>query len=237
MSLANKLIKALAMPLMALPVVCAAFALPPQHVELTFEIRFGKMTLGKGEDSLKHDGKRYEVISDTIPQGLASIFINDIRRESRGSIDNGGLQPVSFIERGRKNGERIAEFDWTNNTLRLIHDDNNEVVPLPPGTIDQASLPYAFAFNGSVPDDFNVHVTDGRRLTSYQYRIVGRERIEAALGELETIHVEKVRGPDDKRSFEFWLAVEHHYLPVKLLFTDHKGRAFESLVTSIRYPQ
>ena len=69
-----------------------------------------------------------------------------------------------------------------------------------------------------------------------RYRIVGEESIETALGEIKTIHIEKVRGPDDKRSFEFWVAVEHNHLPVQVRFTDKKGRQFDSVVTSIRYP-
>ncbi|KPK27228.1 MAG: hypothetical protein AMJ66_11315 [Betaproteobacteria bacterium SG8_40] len=213
-----------------------AQAMPPQHVELSFEIRFGKLQLGVGEDRLEHDGKHYEVYNDTIPKGIAAIFINDIRRESKGSITSTGLRPVSFIEHGRKNGIRAAEFDWSNNKLRLIHDETNEIVDLPEGAIDQASLPYAFAFAGKVPESFTVHVTDGRRLAQYQYRIVGNERIASALGELETIHIEKVRGPEDKRSFEFWVATEHNYLPVQMRFTDKKGRRFDSVVTAIRYP-
>ena len=44
-----------------------AQAMPPQNVELTFEVQFGSMRLGVGEDRLKHDGKRYQVYSDTIP--------------------------------------------------------------------------------------------------------------------------------------------------------------------------
>ncbi len=213
-----------------------ARAMPPQDVELSFEIRFGKMNLGIGEDRLKHDGKRYQVHNDTIPKGIAAIFIDDIRRESKGSITNTGLRPDSFVERGRKDGIRAAEFDWTNNKLRLIHGESNEVVELPTGAIDQASLPYAFAFSGKVPESFRVHVTDGRRLREYHYRIVGNERIASALGEIETIHIEKVRGPDDKRSFEFWVATEHNYLPVQMQFTDKKGRRFDSVVTAIRYP-
>ncbi len=217
-------------------VASAAQAMPPQNVELSFEIRFGNMRLGIGEDRLEHDGKHYQVYSDTIPKGIAAIFINDIRRESKGSITNTGLRPVSFVERGRKDGIREADFDWSNNTLRLIHGESNEVVDLPEGAIDQASLPYAFAFAGKVPEDVNVHVTDGRRLTQYRYRIVGTERIASALGELETIHIEKVRGPDDKRSFEFWVATDHNFLPVQMRFTDKKGRTFDSVVTAIRYP-
>jgi hypothetical protein len=158
----------------------AARAAPPERVEITFEIHFGSMKLGIGEDRLKHDGKKYEVYSDTIPKGIAALFIDTIRRESKGSITENGLRPVSFVERGRKKGIRAAEFDWTNNRLRLIHGESNQVVDLPKGSIDQASLPYAFAFAGKIPEDFGIHVTDGRRIKEYEYRIIGRERIKTA---------------------------------------------------------
>jgi hypothetical protein len=210
-------------------------AMPPQRVELTFEIHFGAMKLGEGRDVLVHDGKQYKVISETIPKGLAAIFIKKIRRESRGAITEAGLKPVSFEEHGRKSGIRAAEFNWPESTLRLINCDTSTIVALPENTIDQASLPYGFAFAGRVPDGFSAYVADGRRLKEYRYRIVGRERIQTDLGEIEAIHVEKVRGPDDKRSFDFWLAVDHHFLPVKMRFIE-KGRAFDSVVTAIKYP-
>ncbi len=214
----------------------AAKAMPPKHVEITFEIHFGSIRLGVGEDRLKHDGERYRVYSDTIPQGIATLFIDNIRRESTGSITVDGLRPVSFVERGRKKGTRVAEFDWTNNKLRLIHGESNQTVDLPQGSIDQVSLPYAFAFAEKIPEEFSVHVTDGRRLKKYRYRVIGRERINSALGEIETIHIGRVEDADSKRNFEFWVAVEQHYLPVQVRFTDKKGRQFDSVVTSIRYP-
>ena len=216
--------------------VTAVFAMPPERVELRFGINFGAMKLGEGVDLLVHDGKNYRVISDTLPKGLAAMFIKKIRRESVGIITDAGLKPSAFSEDGRKGGVRSASFDWPNQKLNLVHGEARSIIALPPGTIDQASLPYGFAFSGKVPDSLKVHVTDGRRLTEYQYRIVGREQLETALGTINTIHVEKVRDPDDKRSFEFWLAIEHHHLPVKLRFIE-KGRTFDSVVTSIRYPQ
>ena len=119
--------------------------------------------------------------------------------------------------------------------MRLTNGDTIKVVPLPQNTIDQASLPYGFSFAGRVPDGFTAYVADGRRLKDYRYRVVGHERIETVLGAVETIHVEKVRGPDDKRSFDFWLAKDHHFLPVKMRFVE-KGRSFDSVVTAITYP-
>lgn len=213
----------------------AGYAMPPQRIELTFSISFGAMKLGEGRDVVVHNGKRYKVVSETIPKGIAAIFIKDIRRESVGTITAAGLRPDSFHEYGRKKGIRAAEFDWSKSSLRLVSGDNNSVVALPQNTIDQASLPYGFAFIGGVPEGFSANVTDGRRLKEYSYVIVGRERIETVLGEIDTIHLKRVVAPDDERSFDFWISVDHYYLPVKMKFTE-KGRTFDSIVTAITYP-
>ncbi|MBI2509273.1 MAG: hypothetical protein HYV99_04705, partial [Betaproteobacteria bacterium] len=53
------------------------------------------------------------------------------------------------------------------------------------------------------------------------------------LGEIETLHFEKVRAPDDKRGFEFWLAIDRHFLPVKLRYIEKNGDTFDSIVTGI----
>lgn len=212
--------------------ICAAAA--PSRIELTFEIVFGNMKLGEGRDVVEYDDSRYSVVSLSEPQGLAALFINDVRRESRGTLTPAGLRPERFEESGRKGGARVAQFDWPNGQLTLNSGGTSETVTLPPNTFDQASLPYGFVFTTPPADSFQVHVTDGRRLTQYTYRLVGREKIKTGLGELETLHFEKVRDADDKRGFEFWLAVEHQYLPVRLRYSDKNRRVFDSIVTQIK---
>jgi hypothetical protein len=216
---------------LAWSVPCAAGA--PSRIELTFEIVFGNMKLGEGRDIIEHDGDRYSVVSLSEPQGLAALFINDVRRESKGVVTPEGLRPERFEESGRKDGSRVAQFDWPNGELRLNSGGSTETVKLPPNTFDQASLPYGFVFATPPADSFRVHVTDGRRLTQYTYRLVGREKIKTGLGQIETLHFEKVRDADDKRGFEFWLAPGHQYLPVRLRYSDKNGRAFDSIVTKI----
>ena len=205
------------------------------RIELEFDIVFGNMKLGEGRDVLEHDGARYSVTSTSEPQGLAALFINDLRRESRGRITSHGLMPEQFVESGRKGGTRSARFDWESASLVLESDGQTETVKLPPGTFDQACLPYAFVFRPP-PDreTFEVSVTDGRRLTHYRYRLVNREKIKTGIGEIDTLHFEKVRDADDKRGFEFWVAVDRQYLPVKLRYSDKKNRVFESTVTRIK---
>jgi hypothetical protein len=214
----------------ALP-ACAA---PPTRVELTFTIMMGSTRIGEGREVLEHDGRRYRIVSESRPLGVAALFINDLRRESRGIINANGLRPDHFEETGRRGGTRTAKFDWAASRLALINGNSTRTVALPRGTLDQTSLAYAFSFRPAAGAGFDVHVTDGRGVKQYRYREVGQETLVTPLGEIRARHFEKVRGPDDKRGFEFWLAPDRHLLPVKLRFVEKSGDAFDSIITEIK---
>jgi len=209
---------------------------PPQHVQMNFAVFFGSMHIGEGRDVLEHDGKQYSVISESKTVGLAAFFYKmDMRRESRGLITRSGLRPLHFEEERARKPKRAADFDWDAKLIKLTDGETVNTVELPDNTYDQTSFSYAFAFRP--PDDElpPVHLTDGRRLSDYKYKRVGKEKIKTSIGELETVRFQKVREDDDKRGFEVWLAVEHHYLPVQIRFTEKDGKVFNSVVTAISY--
>jgi hypothetical protein len=212
-------------------------AQPPHRVELQFSVNSGTMHLGEGRDVLEHDGKQYSVISESKTVGLAAFFYKmNIRRESRGLVTKNGLRPVHFEEDRSRKQKRAADFDWAAKLIKLTDGDNVESVPLPENTFDQTSFTYAFAFRPPSDEIQPVHLTDGRRLSDYKYQIIGKETLKTGLGELETVHFQKVREADDKRGFEVWLAVAHHYLPVQIRFIEKDGTVLDSTVTAISYP-
>ena len=223
----------LAVMLAALSAALPATAAPPSRVELTFAIMMGGLRIAEAREVLEHDGQRYLVVSESTPKGIAALFINDVRRESRGAVTATGLRPEHFEETGRKGGTRMAKFDWAAGVLTLVNGKSARTVALPQGTLDQASLAYALAFRSAVGAGFNVHVTDGRGVKQYRYREVGEETLKTPLGELRTRRFEKVRDPDDKRGFEFWLATDRHLLPVKLRYLEKNGDEFDSIITGI----
>ena len=106
-------------------------------------------------------------------------------------------------------------------------------MPLPPNTWDATSFSWNFAFVQPAAKELNIHLTDGRRLTSYRYAIVGSETINTQIGDLATVHVKKVLEGDDKRAFDVWLALDHSYVPVRIRYTEKDGTAFESLVETL----
>ena len=226
--------KRFAAALIVFGIVLPAGAAPPTRVELSFAIMMGGTRIGEGREVLEHDGLRYRIVSESRPRGIATLFINDVRRESRGTVSDAGLRPDYFEETGRRGGTRTATFDWAAGQLALINGNNARNVELPRGTLDQTSLAYTFSFRPALSGGFEIHVTDGRGVRRYRYREVGPETLVTPLGEIRTRHFEKVRGPGDKRGFEFWLAPDRHLLPVKLRYVEKNGDAFESLVTEIK---
>ena len=213
-----------------------AAAQPPQKVQIDFEVTSGSMQLGEGHDFLEHDGKKYSVVSETKTVGVAALFYKlNIRRESRGSLTASGLRPLQFEEKNSRKPRRAADFDWDARQVKLTDGDKIETVPLSANTFDPTSLPYAFAFAQSNEESMKVFVADGRRLADYEYRIIGKETLKTPLGELVTLHFQKVREADDKRGLEFWLSVDRHFLPVKIRYVEKNGTMVDSTVTSVTY--
>jgi hypothetical protein len=209
---------------------------PPQRVQMDFAVTSGAMHLGEGRDVLEHDGKQYSVISESKTVGIAAFFYKmDIRRESRGLITKHGLRPLHFEEDRTRKPKRAADFDWDAKLIKLTDGAKVETVPLPENTFDQTSFAYAFAFRPPSDEILPVYLTDGRKLSDYKYQIIGKEKLKTRLGDLETVHFKKIQEADDKRGFEVWLAVEHHYLPVQIRFIEKDGTVLDSTVTAISY--
>jgi len=223
----------IALLLIAVPVAAAQ---PPQKVQIDFAVTSGSMQLGEGHDFLEHDGRKYTVISETKTVGVAALFYKlNIRRQSRGSLTASGLRPLQFEETNSRKPRRAADFDWDAGQVKLTDGDEIETAPLRANTFDPTSLPYAFAFAQSNQESMKAFVADGRRVTDYEYRIIGKETLKTPLGQMETLHFQKVREADDKRGLEFWLSVDHHFLPVKIRYVEKNGTMVDSTVTSITY--
>lgn len=217
-------------------VLCALPASPatiPNRVEIKYSVSLGPMKIGEGLAVFEHDGKTYSIVSESKTAGLAAVLYPlNIHNEAKGSVNADGLRPVSFVEMRNGRFKRSATFDWSANQVQLTNGDVKQTVPLPPNTWDTTSFAWNFAFVQPEGKDLKLHLTDGRRITEYRYAILGREKLETPLGAMDTLHVKKVQEQGDKRAFEVWLAIEHHYMPVRTRFTEN-GTAFDSLVESI----
>ena len=219
--------------LAACPPVDAAAV--PGRIEIKYRVSVGSMKIGEGLDVFEHDNHAYTVVSESKTTGVAAMLYElNIRREAKGRVTREGLRPNTFVETRNGKVKRSASFDWEANQVQLTDgDEPKQTVALPQNTWDATSFAWNFAFVAPGNKELNINLTDGRRVTSYRYAIVGRETLNTVIGDIQTLHVKKVQDPDDKRAFDVWLAVERSYLPVRIRYTEKDGTAFDSLVEAI----
>jgi hypothetical protein len=108
--------------------------------------------------------------------------------------------------------------------------------------------PRHFAYQGEVQDALSLFfqlaltappldgpltytVFNGKKLRDYTYEVRGEDALDTALGAVRALHLVRVTDGDGR--FEVWLAVDRHYLPVRVLKSDDKGSEMELVLLSI----
>lgn len=208
--------------------------LPPQ-IELVYEIRFGP---ARGEQTVRWlaDDGRYTLTSVAGATGFTRmIYSGQLVQTSQGRILATGLQPEAFWDqRGRKRSS--GRFDFAGGTLSVSRDGKVRILDLPADTQDSQSLPFHFALNAPRIGIGPFHVFDGRKLRPYYFHNRGEVMLDTPIGRLRTLHLERKDAPADRR-FEVWLAIDMHYLPVRVLRPDDSGADGEVMIRSIAYPR
>lgn len=207
----------------------------PARVDLRFKVTYG---IAAGEQTLvwvNESGTRYTVVSVAEATGLAGVFYRGkFVQTSRGRITPLGLQPEEFRDqRGDKRSS--AQFDPERGDLTL-----NPARGAPrhfsyQGEVqDVLSLFFQLALTAPpVTDALRYTVFNGKKLRDYRYEVRGITRLETAAGPLRTLHLARVADRDGR--FEVWLAVDRHYLPVRVLKSDEQDNEIELSLVSMTY--
>lgn len=219
----------------AVPVEVAAPPLNPlpPRIDLRFQVSYG---LASGEQTLvwvNESGQHYTLISVAEATGLAGVFYRGkFVQTSRGRITPRGLQPEEFWDqRGDKRSR--AQFDAAQGRLMLTpakgaprHFEYQGEVQ------DVLSLFFQLALTAPPPEGrLTYTVFNGKKLRDYSYAVRGEVLLETAVGPLRTLHLARVTDSDGR--FEVWLAIDRHYLPVRVLRSDDKNNEVELKILSI----
>lgn len=207
-------------------------SLPPR-IDLRFQVSYG---LASGEQTLvwvNEGGQRYTLVSVAEATGLTGVFYRGkFVQTSRGHITPHGLQPEEFWDqRGDKRSS--AKFDAAQGHLTLNPGKGAPQHFTYPGEVqDVLSLFFQLALTAPPSKDrLTYTVFNGKKLRDYTYAVRGETVIETAVGALRTLHLARVTDSDGR--FEVWLAIDRHYLPVRVLRSDDKNNEVELKILSI----
>jgi len=213
----------------------------PSQLKLVYTVYRGEqgISVGKTTHTWRVTNRQYLLTSSTEVTGLLSLFFGGrYILISNGELAANGLKPISFwIQRGQS-GERTeyAEFDWEAKSLQFGKHNERHNVALSQGTQDQLSVFYHLALTAPHSERFKLALTTGRKFNQYEYQVIGEETIETPLGVLKTQHLASVTQEAGNRT-DIWLAVDHHYLPVRFMLTAQKGEILDHVISELRVPE
>jgi hypothetical protein len=208
----------------------AAAAAPPERIKLSYEVTYGTMH-GDVVETLEHDGRTYSIVSNTKGRGILAAFGN--KRTVRGRITPQGLRPDEYRDERPFGWVASAKFDWESRSVTQERKGKSETLQMQGPAQDPLSLAYTFAFVPPTGKEYDITRADGRGLTPFRFAVLGNEKLATPIGEIQTLHIAKVRdGPEDK-STDIWFAVERNFLPVRVLVVDKDGERVDQVVTRI----
>jgi Protein of unknown function (DUF3108) len=207
-----------------------------QYVETDFDVRTEIDGSAKGKASITFDlqeNKQYQLKWLTQGKGAYAIFLPDLLQTSDGVLTKSGLQPSHYLYQFGDKVDKTysANFDWLNKKITLQTSKETKTVDLPDESQDLLSFMYQFMYV-AVLQRMQISITNGKKITTYDYTFEGEENVAGTIGELKTVHIRHVRDEVDEKT-ELWLAIDYQYVPVKIRQTKKDGKVYELMVTRI----
>jgi hypothetical protein len=177
----------------------------------TSEIRLEVLT-GEGE-------ARYRFTNRSTPQGLAALFLPGIiTQRTTFNIGSDGLRPQEYsLDDGGKSTARDVRltFDWGRNRVTGVAENQSVDLPLAPGTQDALTVGLQVRWllqQGRAPQ--RLVMVEKATAKDYDYAFEGRERLQTALGPVDTL-VWSSRRPGSNRVTRTWYAPAFGQVAVK----------------------
>lgn len=209
----------------------------PKSILTQYEVSKNGQPFARVKEQFKLTGKQYHIESVTKGLGVYALMGERILT-SKGDWDESGLKPQHFELHQGDNAKKtlLADFDWAKQSLQMTVKGKPKMATLLPGTQDLASFAYQFMFSDvlELKKSITLPVTTGKKLNQYQYKIEGEEHLEIDGKAYRTLHL--VESDPDKTAAEskqFWLDMDHHFVPVRITMTED-GALLEQIVTGLQ---
>jgi len=217
----------LCLTLFSLPTT--AFELQPFSASYTADWKQLPIS-GSAERNLKSLGNgRWELDFE------ASMLVAGLSEVSVFTLEQGTFLPMSYSFSRSGIGKSKAidlDFDWKQKQVMGTHRDESVHLPLNRGLLDKST--YQLALQSDVASgktSMSYQVVDGDEIDTYDFRVLGEERVRTKAGLIDAIKVERVRDPTKSaRKTVFWLARDWNYLLVRLHQVEKDGKEYQIML-------
>ncbi|AQS36364.1 Protein of unknown function (DUF3108) [Shewanella psychrophila] len=197
-------------------VAAAPSPLTPQTAE--YQVNYGSIELGKARYQLpKAEGNLYHYRFDS---DVSLLVLSDRRNVRSDFIREGNqLTPMRYTHNRKGTGPGFQEQAAFAKAQAVVHSrykDEKSKLDYTDILYDPLMVQLQFRLDLTQGKE-NLHyamVKEGE-VDEYDFRIIGKERMNIESGSYETIKVEVVRDSKKRQTF-FWMAPDLGYLPVRL---------------------
>ena len=195
----------------------AAAGLKPYTAEYTTTAR--GMSL-----SLKRELKRDENGNYTLTNG-GKMLVVGFHEVSVFRVQDDHIAPKSYVYQGTGliNRRREVHFTPGAETIRSLYKDEWYELPYTAGTLDRMSqqeqLRLSLLNDPTPKEDITIRVADGKRVKDYTLAFVGEEPLSTPLGDVQTLHFERIHDDADRKS-DIWIAPQWDYMMVKTIHVE-----------------
>ncbi|QKZ03519.1 MULTISPECIES: DUF3108 domain-containing protein [Pseudomonas] len=165
----------------------------------------------------------------------ASMMIASLTEESTLTVDKDTLLPKTYhFERGGlgKPKKTDLDFDWSQKVVTGTDRGDAVKVALNRGMVDKST--YQLVLQRDVAagkKSMSYQVVDGDDVDTYDFRVLGTEKVDTKAGQVEAIKVERVRDPtQNKRTTVLWFAKDWDYLLVRLQQVETDGKEYNIML-------
>ena len=214
----------------------AALALPSE-ITAEYQLTNKGVTIGRVTETYVRKGDTYSISSVSRSEGILKVLYDEqITLQSAGRVNAAGLQPLAFEERRARDPKRdvSATFDWTRGVMESRFRGETSQHALLPETQDRISMMYQFMHLKPRTGNVVMSMSNGRKVEAYTYRVLDDVRLATPMGELDTVHIQRVTLSPKDSKVEVWLAKQHHNFPVRVIFDDPKGLRVEQTIVALQ---
>lgn len=167
-----------------------------------------------------------------------SLLVVGLSEVSTFRVDEGHVEPQSYIYQGTGLISRRREVHFTpgSSVIRSLYKDEWYALPDIGHTLDRMSQQEQMRLNLLAHQDglqaMTFTVADGRKVKDYTLALIGPERLQTPMGEVDTLLYERQRDNDERLS-QLWVAPDWDYLVVKTLHIED-GKTVEGNLISAR---
>jgi len=182
---------------------------------------------------------RWELSTHTLGTGIAAIAGVELNERSLIRWNDGKPETVDYNfsqKAGWKNKQRSISVNAQNRTILSQDKEDSYTLKYQAGVLDRHAITVAIMQDllQGKRGDLSYPVADRDEMSTQLYRLIGNEKMDTALGVLNSLKVQRIRENPNGKTTTLWLAPDRQFVPLRIQQKEGNGDVIEMRISGLR---